>query len=262
MGDFDIKSRYNKEASVQEVLFGFERAVFEADLNEMQQVLRNKLVDIVKLLSSDGLLTGYTTSYVGGVFTLNNPKFVVSGELLSVDTMTLTVATGSPIYLKVWDKNIDETSTLKKFGYERGTTIANHIVDPRAGGETQRRVVKAFDLTSTNPVIAGVSYYKIGSIVGSAFVRDTTVLGEIRSLGGSGYLVKGTATLPGKDLTTTVAIPTQLNTNYVVTIQPSGVDNTQNPNGTCGEIYVEKKLTSFTVRNTGSAKTLFDYVVF
>lgn len=72
-------------------------------------------------------------------------------------------------------------------------------------------------------------------------------------------IAKGQETFNGQ-AGTKINIPVQSNTNYVVIIQPAGINN--NPNGYLGETYVEKSLSSIIVYNTGSAKTTFDYMIF
>lgn len=73
------------------------------------------------------------------------------------------------------------------------------------------------------------------------------------------WIAKGSETFNGTT-GTTISIPTQSNLNYVAIIQPAGND-LNNPNGYLGEIYVEKGLNNFIVKNTGSTRTTFDYIV-
>ncbi len=54
----------------------------------------------------------------------------------------------------------------------------------------------------------------------------------------------------------TITIPVQSSISYMVMLT-----NTENPNGSLGEVYIHKTTGSFKVYNSGSAKTSFDYFV-
>lgn len=73
------------------------------------------------------------------------------------------------------------------------------------------------------------------------------------------WVAKGSGKFNGLN-GTIITIPKQSDLSYIAIVQPAG-DSLNNPNGYLGEIYVEKGLNNFIVKNTGSAKTTFDYIV-
>ena len=172
MGDFDLLSRFNKEAGVQLVRFGQRRPVLEVELNELQQLFREKLRETFLAIMPDGELEAPDYDYSDGTFTVENGKFSVNGELVIVTSLSLAAANGDTIYLDTWDMTVEYLDTLKKFGNQQEIeTVENWFYDDRIDVETTKRTVLAYNLSTTN-VTEGHSFLKLGRISGGQFIKE------------------------------------------------------------------------------------------
>ena len=68
-------------------------------------------------------------------------------------------------------------------------------------------------------------------------------------------VLKGSGTYNGS-AGTTISIPEQDSTDYYVSLT-----NTSNPGGNLGEVYIDKTVNGFTVYNSGTANTTFEYLL-
>lgn len=168
MPDFSLYSNYNKEANFSLIRFGADAPLLETELNEMQEIQRQKIKEVVKRALPNSILEGDLT-YANGTFTIKDAVITVDGEIVYIPSAQLSAVNGDSIYLKVWEKEVNRNSILKKYGYEKGATIPNKMFDARIGEETSRRLVVVYDLVKTQPT--SESYLKLGDVVNGSFVQ-------------------------------------------------------------------------------------------
>lgn len=188
MADFSNRYRYNKDAGFSSVLFSGDTPVLEVELNEMQEIWREKIRMIFRNYLGDGLFNLGTMSYDNDtkIFVIQNEQAVVDGELIPITSLTINADEGQNIYLDVFEKDVDYTDTLKKYGNEQETVLVeNEMFDPRVLEETTRRVVLAYTLSLTNATV-GHKYLHLAQIVdGDYEVRANGLGGMVQRTGDS-----------------------------------------------------------------------------
>lgn len=198
MPNFDINSHYIKEANFSQVKFGEDGYVLEVELNELQQIQRNKLKEITKeSLGSFGIFCEGEYDFDQTSLRIKNERVVIDGEIITIEEAYISELTeGSKVYLQAWESEVNCNDLLTKYGYEGGEEISNKIKDARVGVETSRRYLTKYTLSSTfnnsrtNLLIGTVSNGKfISSLksVGDSPVMHTSTNGKpisILNLGG------------------------------------------------------------------------------
>jgi len=149
MSNFDRKSNYDKDSGIVEVQIGMEKPVLEVELNELQEIARERVRKVVSSTISDGAFSDTGISYSGGKVKVVNTTFIIDGELIFVDNLELPASNNDEVFIKVWDKQVTGEDILKKYGNEQGEVIPNKIIDERVGKETSRRIVLAYDLVKS-----------------------------------------------------------------------------------------------------------------
>jgi hypothetical protein len=172
MPDFDLYTNYKKDAGIASVRIGEQKPVLDVEFNEMQEIARERTRKFIREFFGEGIIGKGTMTYVDTTFTIANETAVVDGELLTVSSLSITLAEGNSVYLDVWDKQVTVTSTLKKEGNEQeSNNITNYLQDARVGAETSQRMVVAFNLSTTNAT-EGHRYLKLGTITSGVFVSS------------------------------------------------------------------------------------------
>lgn len=180
MGDFEKRSNYNKDAGVVQVKIGFEKPVLEVELNEMQEIQRQRVKDVIQAVVPNGVLHGGTYTYSNGIFKIQEVTAIIEGEIIYIPSLQISAENDDIIYIKVWEKEITATTVMKAYGNEQGEVIPNYIVDSRVGQETSRRIVLAYDLVKSTE-LDGV-YLKLGKIKSGKFEKEVKEIFKIDEL--------------------------------------------------------------------------------
>lgn len=180
MSDFEKRSNYNKDAGVVQVKIGFEKPVLEVELNEMQEIQRQRVKDVIQAVVPNGVLHGGTYTYSNGIFKIQEVTAIIEGEIIYIPSLQISAGNDDIIYIKVWEKEITATTVMKAYGNEQGEVIPNYIVDSRVGQETSRRIVLAYDLVKSTES-DGV-YLKLGKIKSGKFEKEVKEIFKIDEL--------------------------------------------------------------------------------
>lgn len=180
MGDFEKRSNYNKDAGVVQVKIGFEKPVLEVELNEMQEIQRQRVKDVIQAVVPNGVLHGGTYTYSNGIFKIQEVTAIIEGEIIYIPSLQISAGNDDIIYIKVWEKEVTATTVMKAYGNEQGEAIPNYIVDSRVGQETSRRIVLAYDLVKSTES-DGV-YLKLGKIKSGKFEKEVKEIFKIDEL--------------------------------------------------------------------------------
>jgi len=172
MPDFSQNSKFNKYANFSSIKFGADAPLLETELNEMQDIQRERLRSFLKVHVGDGLYGVGTINYSDDLFTIENELALVNGNLITISRLEIEAVEGDSIYLQVKEKEVAYTDVLKKYGNEQETsTVPNQMYDERVNQETTRRVVETYTLSLTTD--DEDSYYlKLGTITGGVFVNE------------------------------------------------------------------------------------------
>ena len=148
MSKFTEESRFNKEANFNLVKFGYDSPVLEVELNELQEILREKIRDTNRYSMDSGLIYGNDLNFTGTDFTINNDVIIVDGEILFVtENMTVSASNNDDIFIGIWEEEVDKDDTLYEYGNQDTiNTVDNHILDGRINEETTRRYQVKFNL--------------------------------------------------------------------------------------------------------------------
>ena len=180
MADFEKRSNYNKDAGVVQVKIGFEKPVLEVELNEMQEIQRQRVKEVIQAVIPNSVLQGGTYTYSSGVFKIQEVTAIIEGEIIYIPNLQISAGNDDIIYIKVWEKEITATTVMKAYGNEQGEVIPNYIVDSRVGQETSRRIVLAYDLVKSTES-DGV-YLKLGKIKSGKFEKEVKEIFKIDEL--------------------------------------------------------------------------------
>lgn len=180
MSDFEKRSNYNKDAGVVQVKIGFEKPVLEVELNEMQEIQRQRVKDVIQAVVPNGVLHGGTYTYSNGIFKIQEVTAIIEGEIIYIPSLQISAENDDMIYIRVWEKEITATTVMKAYGNEQGEVIPNYIVDSRVGQETSRRIVLAYDLVKSTE-LDGV-YLKLGKIKSGEFEKEVKEIFKIDEL--------------------------------------------------------------------------------
>ena len=150
MASFDKYSNYDNDAGVTGVVFGAEVPVLEVELNEMQEIQKTLLGNVLKSLIGNGISDKKAITYLNNTLSISDCFFAVNGYLVHCNGLSISAKSGDSVYLQVWEDTVDHTATLKKAGNEQSTDIVpNYIKDSRIGEETSRRKVVKYTLVTT-----------------------------------------------------------------------------------------------------------------
>jgi len=180
VADFEKRSNYNKDAGVVQVKIGFEKPVLEVELNEMQEIQRQRVKDVIQAVVPNGVLHGGTYTYSNGIFKIQEVTVIIEGEIIYIPSLQISAENDDIIYIKVWEKEITATTVMKAYGNEQGEVIPNYIVDSRVGQETSRRIVLAYDLVKSTE--SDGAYLKLGKIKSGKFEKEVKEIFKIDEL--------------------------------------------------------------------------------
>lgn len=173
---FSKESTFSKDNNFSLVKIGERKPVLETELNEMQEIQNQKRKEVVKLLLADGVFKSANITFTGGNFTISNTSVVLSGEILTISSLTIPAVNGDSIYVDMWEEEVSYLDVIKKGGNQQSTdVVTNKLFDSRANIETARRVQVKYTLSKTNtdPIH---QYLKLGRIENNAFVQEVKIV--------------------------------------------------------------------------------------
>jgi hypothetical protein len=190
---FTSYSNFNENANYSTIKFGSDALMLEVELNEMQNILENK----IKTFLIDRVGNGFygdtsTLTYAAGTLTLSNAKAILNGYMINISSLSIALAEGQTAYLDVWQEDVTYQSTIKLYGNQQETNnVTNSIKDSRVSEETTRRIQTQYNIVKTTGV-SGHSYLPIATITSGVVVDNRTALTAIGGggSGGSGMVTK------------------------------------------------------------------------
>ena len=183
MSNYDRYTNYKDNAGVSGVVFGANKTVLEVELNEMQEIQKTHMRNVLHSMIGDGTTNLSSIKYTGGKLTVTNSMFSVDGIVVQCDSLSLSITNGSA-YLQVWEEDADYTSILKKNGNQQSTeTVSNWFKDTRSIVETTRRKVVRYNLTNTtDPTKHNLKIADFSNGVMTLVVKETDIAKAIQEL--------------------------------------------------------------------------------
>lgn len=175
--DFTRYSAYNKDAGFISIRFGADIPLLETELNELQQIIVDRQREFIMSKFGDGFIGDGTLTYSGGNVTLSNQKAMINGWLINISSLTTAVTNGQTAYLEVWEQEITRSSTIRRFGNQQESSIANYLIDNRLQEESTRRYQVAYNIVKTNNTV-GRFYLPIASVSGGVMTDSRTFAGN------------------------------------------------------------------------------------
>ena len=170
MASFDKYTNYKNNAGVSGVVFGADKTVLEVELNEMQEIekfgLRNMLAKIV----GDGITDRSKLTYNGSSVNIaSGCGLLVNGILVNCSGLSLAMTSGTA-YLQVWEETVSYSDTLKEEGNQQDSdTVANWAKDNRSDVETSKRKVVKYTLATSQK--SGANNIAIASVAGGVMTK-------------------------------------------------------------------------------------------
>ena len=140
MADFSKYTNYKSNAGVSGVVFGANSTVLEVELNEMQEIQKIAMRDLIRNIVGNGITDISKLVYEDGkVKILDNCGITADGYHLNCSGLEIAITNGT-VYLQVWEETVDYSGTLKEHGnQQKSTTVANWFKDTRSQVETTKR---------------------------------------------------------------------------------------------------------------------------
>ena len=232
-------------------------------IDNINTTIQNCVDTMTKSNTESGINVDFNTTSRKLNFAVNDFTLTLSGDVQG----SATVAHASNTTLSVTVKNSAKLGGLS-LSSTTANTEANKVLRTDANGKT---TVKALFISS--PTAAGASTLGniYASIDGETEVKAYTPANfatQLLALGGTtknshthtavnGLTpVRGSSTFNGVSGRVVMLSTSRANTNYSVAITP-----TAQPEGHLGEIWVIKAVDRFTVYNSGTTPTAFDYIL-
>lgn len=150
MADFTKYTNYKDNAGVSSVVFGANSTVLEVELNEMQEIQKTMMRDLIKNVIGDGITDITKLVYEDGkVKILDDCGITADGYHINCSGLEIAITSGT-VYLQVWEETVSNTGTLKEDGNQQSTTtVANWFKDTRSEVETTKRKVIKYTLATS-----------------------------------------------------------------------------------------------------------------
>ena len=150
MSSFDKYTNYNDQAGVSGVVFGANKSILEVELNEVQEINKKLLRNMVAKVCGDGITDITKITYENGVINIaSDCSIAVDGVIINCTGLSMSVSSGI-VYLQVWEEVVDYDAVLKKEGNQDSSeVINNYIKDNRINEETTRRKVVKYTLATS-----------------------------------------------------------------------------------------------------------------
>lgn len=172
MADFSKYTNYKDNAGVSGVVFGANSTVLEVELNEMQEIQKIAMRDLIRNIVGNGITDISKLVYEDGkVKILDDCGITADGYHLNCSGLEIAITSGT-VYLQVWEETVDYSGTLKEYGnQQKSTTVANWFKDTRSQVETTKRKVVKYTLGTsqaggrTNVAIAKVASGSMAKLI-------------------------------------------------------------------------------------------------
>lgn len=186
MPDYTVRTNFDKTAALSNVIFGADALILETEINELQDILSDKIQDLIKDKFGDGFYKKDTSilNYSGGALSLSNDKALANGHIVNITDLSLALAEGETAYLDVWVQEVTYADTLKIYGNQQeSATVTNNILDPRPEitEETSRRFQIQYNMVKSTGV-AGHTYLPIATITGGVAVDERVLSPNLASI--------------------------------------------------------------------------------
>lgn len=180
MDNYTKVSDFNPEANYTLVKYGAYAPLTQGELNETQQILKEKIYGLSKALFKDVLFeVDGVMSYVTSTKTFNikNQTLNNLGDTIFISNLNLSpVNLNDIVYLKVWEHEVSKNDSIHKYGNQQEITIENHLEDPTLhGAESARRVQLQYDLTTQKESQDGVIYIPLAQVTVENKLQDKRV---------------------------------------------------------------------------------------
>lgn len=172
MADFSKYTNYKDNAGVSGVVFGANSTVLEVELNEMQEIQKIAMRDLIRNIVGNGITDISKLVYEDGkVKILDNCGITADGYHLNCSGLEIAITSGT-VYLQVWEETVDYSGTLKEHGnQQKSATVTNWFKDTRSQVETTKRKVVKYTLATsqaggrTNVAIAKVASGSMAKLI-------------------------------------------------------------------------------------------------
>lgn len=150
MANFTKYTNYRNDAGVSSVVFGANSTVLEVELNEMQEIQKHMLRDILNHAIGNGITDVSKLTLDNNVLKIGDCGIICNGYFVYCNGLEYNIENdGDTIYLLVWEETVDYLSKLTQNGYSDGSEVENWIKDSRADNETTKRKVVKYTLSNT-----------------------------------------------------------------------------------------------------------------
>lgn len=166
MANFDRYTNYKDNAGVSGVVFGADSTVLEVELNEMQEIQKHMMHELVKNIVGSGISDLSKLTYADGKVKIEDGCILTCGGYIIKANNLEYSTTSDIIYLLVWEDIVSYGGILKTEGnFDNKTIVNNWIKDDRASNETTKRKVVQYRLDNKIPTgKPNISYMAIATV--------------------------------------------------------------------------------------------------
>lgn len=176
MVNFNKYTNYNKDSALDSIRFGSNAPLLEVELNELQEIIKNKADLILSNVLGDGISTKSNIKYENGILSINNTIALIKGQLIRLNGIGLSGLEEGDIYINATITDVDYNSTLRKYGYVDGEIIDNTIKDTRYTKETSKRKSLEYNI---GPKDTSSQYtLKLGTLENGVFNITAPLIGS------------------------------------------------------------------------------------
>lgn len=160
--DYSKDSNYNENESFSRVLFGANAPVLEVELNEVQQIVTTKLSRLIRVFGQGVYgLADNSFNYADGTLSVSSAILLQSDGLTAyIPSAEVSASVGDSVYVRLEEKTVTSSDTLKAYGNTEGSEVTNTILDSRTPAETSRRKAITYTLMSGSSVPSDTLQYK------------------------------------------------------------------------------------------------------
>jgi hypothetical protein len=150
MVDFSKYTNYKDNAGISSVVFGANSTVLEVELNEMQEIQKHMMHNIIKNIIGNGITDINKLIYEdGNIKLLDGCGIIAEGYYINCSNVRHPITNGVA-YLQVWEATIDHNAKLNINGHIDNTeSVSNWFIDRRASSETSRRRVIRYKISQS-----------------------------------------------------------------------------------------------------------------
>ena len=232
-------------------------------VDNINTTIKNCVNDMTSSNTESGIDVAYNSTTGKLNFAVNDFILTLSGD--ASGSATIQHASDTTLSVTVLDSAKLGGLTLPS---TTANTEANKVLRTDANGKTTVKALLISSPTAAGTGTLGKIYASVGNETEVKSYTPANFATQLLALGGSvknshthtavnGLTpVRGSSTFNGVSGRVVMLSSSRANTNYSVAVTPSAA-----PNGLLGEIWVIKGTDRFTVYNSGSATSAFDYIM-